>query len=221
VAVPARLLVCSALAGSALASSGTAFACATTGYRYAGLTSPAHGHGIAATITPLSASAVSSGHIGAWVGVVGPERREAWLQAGVSGFPDRTGYELYYELRLPGAGAVYHRVAAGWPAGKAAHVAALEMLGRPGYWRVWVNGAPASPPVRLPSSALAAFATAESLDTSAGVSCNGFLYRFEHVAVARAPGGGWEPLSRGMRVGSAPARLTRTGDGSFLAALSG
>jgi hypothetical protein len=197
--VPAKLLVCSALAGGALAAAAPALACSTTGYRYAGLATPSSGYGIAATITPLPASTVSSGHIGAWVGVVERNAGAAWLQVGVSRFPDGSGYELFYELRLPGAAAVYHQVAAGWPAGKAARVAVLELGGRPDYWRVWVNGAPASPPVRLLSSArLAPIATAESFDTNAGAGCNGLRYRFERVAVAQAPGGRWQPLAGGV-----------------------
>ena len=93
---------------------------------------------------------------------------------------------------------------------------------RPNVWRVWLNGNPASQPIYLPGShgRWAPMATAESWDGGTAGSCNGFLYRFHRVSIARVPGGGWHELAGGYQISSSSTRLARSGHkgGSFLAA---
>jgi hypothetical protein len=219
------LLVFTAAALVTLAGASGAFACGTGGYTYAGISSSSRAFGIGAVITPLPAFNVLSGHVAGWVGVGGPRQgpggTDEWLQVGFSGFPELTGSNIYYELMLPNGPPRYHQIAANLPVGKAARVAVLEMRKRPNYWRVWVNGSPASQPIRLPGShgRWAPIATAESWDGGTGGSCNGFLYSFHQVSIARAPGGGWQPLAGGYTISSPSTRIARnTHKGSFLAA---
>ena len=100
-------------------------------------------------------------------------------------------------------------------------VTVLEMHGRANWWRVWVNHKPASAPIRLPEShdRWSPIATAESWDGGTGGTCNTFLYRFRHVSIARAPGGGWHQLTNGYPIQSAATRIQRArGSAGFLAA---
>ena len=219
-------LALAAVALAALTGAAEAFSCGNGGYSYAGVGAPAHAYGIGASITPLPAFNVLSGHVAGWVGVGGPGQgpggKDEWLQVGFSGFPDTDGSSIYYELTLPGRFPTYHQVATNLPVGKAARVAVLEMHMRPNIWRVWVNGAPISAPILLPGSHArwSPIATAESWDGGTGGSCNGFLYRFNRVSIAHAPGGGWQPLSGGDTISSPSTRLARLSSrkGSFLAA---
>jgi len=204
---------------------GSALACGTGGYSYAGVEASSHAYGISATITPLPAFSVVSGHVAGWVGVGGPKqgpnRSDEWLQVGFSGFPTTAGSSLYYELTLPNMAPSYHEIASGLPAGKAQRVAVLEIGGRQDWWQVWVNGKRVSAPIHLPSShgRWAPIATAESWDGGSGGNCNGFLYRFSAVSVASAPGGSWHPLVGGFAITSPTTRLARGHAGpSFLAA---
>ena len=82
------------------------------------------------------------------------------------------------------------------PAGKAVKVTVLEMRNRPNYWRVWLNHRAVSRAIYLPQShdRWTPIATAESWDGGTGGTCNTFLYRFRHVAVAQSMGGGWHLL---------------------------
>src|SRR5690242_3279195 len=219
------LLVGTFASSFALAFAPNAFACGKGGYSYAGVAAPSRAFGIGATITPLPAFNVMSGHVAGWVGVGGPRQgpggTDEWLQVGFSGFPQLTGSNIYYELMLPNGQPTYHQVASNLPFGKPAHVAVLEMHRRPGYWRVWVNGSPASKPIFLTGShgRWAPIATAESWDGGTGGTCNGFLYRFNQVSIARVPGGGWQPLAGGTTISSPSTRIARnTHRGSFLAA---
>ena len=198
-----------------------ASACGRDGYTYAGFFSPLPATGIAATITPLSPFAVSSGHVGAWVGVGGPGRgpggQDEWLQVGLSALPDVDGNQLYYELAFPGSDPSYHELGRSLPAGRSARVAVLELPNQPSFWRVWVNGSPASPPIHLPAShrRLWPTATAESWDGGTGGPCNAFLYRFNHTTIRRR---NWEPLGGGYPVDDENIRVHLLGSGAFRAA---
>ncbi|HEX3055633.1 MAG TPA: hypothetical protein VHP82_05775, partial [Gaiellaceae bacterium] len=66
----------------------------------------------------------------------------------------------------------------------------------------------------------APIATAESWDGGTSGQCNGFLYRFDTVSIAHAPGGGWRPLSSSASpISSTTTRVRRSGSkGAFLAA---
>jgi hypothetical protein len=86
---------------------------------------------------------------------------------------------------------------------------------------VWVNHKAVSPAIHLPAShgRWNPIATAESWDGGAGGTCNTFLYRFRHVSIARAPGGGWHRLVGGYPIRSASTRIQRArGSAGFLAA---
>lgn len=192
-----------ALAAACLLVAGPASAepaCGWSGYSYAGVESRSAAHGIAATVTMLPGSRVERGHTAGWVGVggagFGPGGSDVWLQVGLSAFPDRPA-ELYYEYALPGAEPTYVAVA---PIlrGRRYRVAILEARGRPGWWRVFVNGWPVSRPIFLPGSRQGwqPIATAESWDGGAP-TCNRFRYRFERVRIATRRGGEWRGLERG------------------------
>ena len=99
-------------------------------------------------------------------------------------------------------------------------VTVLELHNRPNWWRVWLNHRAVSPAIHLPGShdAWTPIATAESWDGGTGV-CNGFLYRFDSVSIARAPGGGWQPLTAGSPISGTSTRVRQsTRTASFLAA---
>ena len=219
-------LALAAVAIVALVGASGALACGTGGYSYAGIASSSNAFGIGATVTPLAGFNVLSGHVAGWVGVGGPRQgpngADEWLQVGFSGFPQLAGNDLYYELALPGRQPTYHQLASNLPIGKAARIAVLEMHKRPNMWRVWLNGNAASEPIYLPGShgRWAPIATAESWDGGTSGTCNGFLYRFHRVSIARVPGGGWHQLAGGYQISSSSTRLARSSQkgGSFLAA---
>jgi hypothetical protein len=220
------LLVTAAVATVALGGAARALACGNNGgYSYAGVGSATHGYGISAIITPLNAFDILNGHVAGWVGVggpgEGPNGTNEWLQIGYSGFADISGSDIYYEVAQPGRYPTYHQVAADIPVGTVSRVAVLEIRGRPDWWRVWLNHKPVSPAIHLAEShgAWSPIATAESWDGGTGGACNTFLYRFRHVAIAHAPGGGWHQLTGGYPIRSASTRLRRArGSAGFFAA---
>ena len=97
-------------------------------------------------------------------------------------------------MRVPEFIPVEEGVAVGRPH----KLAVLEMSGRPGWWRVWVDGQAVTDPVRMRGSSgrWAPIATAESWN--AGTSaCNAFGFRFERVSVSYGGGGSWRPFVPG------------------------
>jgi hypothetical protein len=223
-----RLLVVTAAVSAVVLGGGAAraFACGNnSGYSYAGLGAQSNAFGISAFITPLDAFDILNGHVAGWVGVggpgEGPNGSNEWIQIGYSGFPSITGSDIYYEVALPGRFPTYHQVSAGLPNGTLSRVTVLEMYRRPNWWRVWLNHRPVSPPIRLPGShgRWSPIATAESWDGGTGGACNTFLYRFRHVSIAHAPGGGWHQLTNGYPIQSAATRIRHLGGpAGFLAA---
>ena len=200
-----------------------ASACGPDGYTYGGFFSPVATSGISATITPLAAPDVSSGHVGAWVGIGGPGKGpgggDEWLQIGFSALPGLEGAQLYYELTVPGSSPAYHLLAR-HPVGTSARVAVVELAGRRDYWRVLVNGSPASAPIHLPGShnRLQPTATAESWDGGTAGQCNTFLYRFAKIAVLRSPARTWQPLGLAYPLDGYTTTVRRERDGGFLVA---
>jgi len=221
-----RLLFLAATVAALLLGASRALACGTSaGYSYAGVAAPAKAFGISASVTPMGGFNVLAGHVAGWVGVGGPGKgprgSDEWLQVGFSGFPTLSGNDLYYELTLPNGRPSYHQIAANLPFGQPARFAVLEVHGRKDWWRVWVNGKPATAPIHLPAShgRWAPIATAESWDGGTNGACNGFLYRFDRVAIASAPGGRWRPLAGALDITSNGTRIQRNnGKGSFVAA---
>jgi hypothetical protein len=220
------LLACATFATVALGSAAGALACGNNdGYSYAGMGAPIPAYGVSALISPLDAFDVVNGHVAGWVGLggpgEGPNGSNEWIQVGYAGFPSITGSDIYYEVALPGRFPTYHQVTAGLGIGTLTKVTVLEMHNRRNWWRVWVNHRPVSPPILLPGShgRWSPIATAESWDGGTGGTCNTFLYRFRHVMLAHAPGGGWHPLSGGYPIRSATTRLRHArGSAGFFAA---
>jgi hypothetical protein len=223
------LVVTAAVAAVALGGAARALACGnSTGYSYAGVGAASPAHGISAIISPLNAFDILNGHVAGWVGVGGPGQgpggTNEWLQIGYAGFPGVLGSDIYYEVAQPGRFPTYHQVAAALPVGSVSKVAVLEMRNRPDTWRVWLNHKPVSPPIYLPQSnnRWSPIATAESWDGGGGGgdrACNTFLYRFRHVSIAHATGGGWHQLTGGFPIQSAVTRVQRArGSSGFFAA---
>jgi hypothetical protein len=103
--------------------------------------------------------------------------------------------------------------------GEGRRVAILEIGGRPSWWRVWVNGRPASPSIHLHGSTRRwkPIATAEAWDAGSGV-CSRFAFRFERVEVAAGRGGSWTRFRRGARFQDKGYRISPLDGTSFLAA---
>ena len=221
-----KWLVVAALAAAvAFGAAPAAFACGSSGYTYAGLASQSKTHGVGARLTAIGGARVANGHVAGWVGVggpgEGPNGSNEWIQVGYAGFPSITGSDIYYEVAQPGRYPTYHQVSAGLEVGTLTKVTVLEMHGRANWWRVWVNHRPVSAPIHLPAShhRWSPIATAESWDGGSGGTCNTFLYRFRHVSVAYAPGGGWHQLTGGYPIRSATTRIRRArGSAGFFAA---
>jgi len=191
------------------------------GYSYAGHQSTYRGHGIRATITMLKKPTIEAGHVAGWVGVGGPGQglngEDAWIQVGIASLPD-TEPSIYAEITRGGRAPLYIPFEEDIAAGQSHDVAVLEMAGRPGWWRVWVDGQAVTKPVRMRGSSgrWAPIATAESWNAGVG-ACNAFAYQFERVSVSYGGGGSWRPFvpahrfldgSNALRdLASAPAEL--------------
>jgi hypothetical protein len=214
------LAVLSLSAAASESASASSAGCASAsygspGYGYAGFQSQRRGHGVRASLTALAGNGVSAGHVAAWVGVGGPNQGpngvDEWLQVGLASFPGQPR-NVYYELMRPGGQPDFTLVEANVPRGAQRRVAVLEMSRRPQWWRVWVDGRPASKPIHLPGSSGAwqPIATAEAWDGGARV-CNRFAFRFERVEVAGGRGGSWTRFLGGYRFQDSGYRLSPLG----------
>jgi hypothetical protein len=209
----------------ASACTGAAFACSGRAYVYAGIAGTARVAGVGARITPAAPAgfAVRAGHVAGWVGVggpgEGPNGTDEWIQVGFSAFPDWLGNDLYYEVARPGAAPVYSRIRAGVQAGQPVRVSVLEMHEQRDWWRVWVDGEPASAPIHLPAShdRWRPVVTAESWDGGADI-CNDFDYRFDGIRIAREAGGIWHPLGGATTIDGLDTLVVRRSAGAFVAA---
>lgn len=219
--MPGRLAVAFAAAlAAACALAAPSFACGQSGYAYAGVMASRPAHGVSARLTAVRTPTVQNGHVAAWVGIggagLGPHGSDEWLQVGVSAFPGEAS-RLYYEVAQPGSEPRLVKLGAVHP-GASHRVAVLEVRGRAGVWRVWVDGHAASKPLYLPGSheRFAPVATAESWD--GGVpSCNTYTYRFDGVRLATRPGGVWQSLSGGQWLQDAGYRVRGRSLASFVA----
>jgi hypothetical protein len=211
--LPLLALVCAAFALAALAGeSGTATAGGSSacghdadgnGYTYAGHQSTTTAHGVRATITPTRALNVAAGHVAGWVGVGGPGQgangEDAWLQVGIASVEGTQPF-VYAEIARDGRQPQFMLLREGLRIGESHRVAVLETSGRPGWWQVWVNGNPATKPLRIEGSSgrWAPIATAESWDGGRG-ACNRFAFRFERVSVSYGAGGAWRQFVPGYQ----------------------
>jgi hypothetical protein len=173
----------------------------SAGYAYAGRQATTVSHGIRATITPTTSATVFAGHVAGWIGVGGPGQgshgETLWLQVGVTSIPD-TPTMLYAEITRSGQQPVFLPLIQGVAVGESHRVAVLEMSNRPNWWRVWLDGQPATDPILLANSTnrWRPIATAESWNGGRQV-CNRFAFRFDGVGVATATGGSWRPFTPG------------------------
>ncbi len=194
-------LAAAALVGaSTTATAGRACgnAAGDNGYGYAGHQANHRGHGVRATIMLTRGPSVASGHIAGWVGVGGPGQgangEDAWIQAGIASMPGMDPF-VYAELTREGRDPEFILIEQGVPVGRSHRIAVLEMSGRAGWWRVWVDGNAVTEPVRLRQSSgrWAPIATAETWNGGES-SCNSFAFRFERVSVSYGGGGSWRPF---------------------------
>jgi hypothetical protein len=214
------LLVSALIGASGTASAGSA-SCATGngGYTYAGHQATRLGHGVRATITQMRASEVTSGHVAGWIGVGGPGQgpngTDEWIQVGIASMPGLPSL-LYGEVTRPGRTPQFLVLEDEVVMGDAKRVAVLEMAGRSGWWRIWVDGSPATAPIHLAGSSgrWAPIATAESWNGGDGV-CNSFSFRFEQVSVSHGRGGSWFEFKPGYHFldGTYKVRTLASADG--------
>ena len=173
------------------------------GYSYAGHQAAYRGHGVRATIVLTREPSVEAGHVAGWVGVGGPGQGanggDAWIQAGIASMPGLEPF-VYAEITREGRDPQFVLIEEGVPVGRSHRLAVLEMSGRPGWWRVWVDGQPATEPIRFRGSSgrWAPIATAESWNAGTP-RCNSFGFQFERVSVSYGGGGSWRPFVPGHR----------------------
>jgi hypothetical protein len=107
---------------------------------------------------------------------------------------------LYAEITREGRDPQFILVEEGVSVGDKHSVAVLELAGRPGWWRIWIDGKPVARPVRMTGSSgrWAPIATAESWNAGTP-ACNVFGFRFERVSVSYGGGGSWRPFVSGHR----------------------
>jgi hypothetical protein len=173
------------------------------GYSYAGHQAVYRGHGVRATITVTRAPTVEAGHVAGWVGVGGPGQGanggDEWIQAGIAAMPGMEPF-IYTEVTREGGAPSFVLLEEGVAIGRSHKIAVLEMSGRPGWWRVSVDGRAVTDPVALRGSSgrWAPIATAESWNAGSP-ACNTFGFRFERVSVSYGGGGSWRPFVSGHR----------------------
>jgi hypothetical protein len=166
------------------------------GYSYAGHQATHRGHGVRATITLTRVPAVDAGHVAGWVGVGGPGQGanggDSWIQAGIASTPGTKPF-VYAEITREGRKPKFILVEERVPVGRSHRVSVLEVSGRPGWWRVWVDGWAVTAPVHMRGSSgrWAPIATAESWNAGRP-ACNAFGFRFERVSVSY--GRSWRPF---------------------------
>jgi hypothetical protein len=207
-----------------LGHASAAAACGGRPYAYAGVSGTTAVAGVGAEVATLAAPRVTAGHVAAFVGVGGPRTgatgSSAWIQIGLSGFAGGAS-SVYYEVARPGAAPLYTELKANVRPGEAHRIAVLEVRGRPGWWRVWLDGNAASAPVDLPGSHArwTPVATAESWNPG-GSACNAYAYRFDRVSVAARPGGAWRQLFDHYAFSDPGYRIVPRSDTAFVATTS-
>ena len=185
----------------------------STGYAYAGRQAMHIAHGVRATITPLAAATVHAGHVAAWIGVGGrgdgPGGSDEWLQAGIASLPGESTL-VYAEIERPGSAPTFVSLLENVQPGQSHRIAVLEIKSRPNWWRVWLDGAPATDPIHLIGSSgrWKPIATAETSNGGQQV-CNSFAFRFDTVGVAASRGGSWQTFAPGYRFLDRGYRLTQ------------
>jgi hypothetical protein len=216
----ASLAITFAAAGAFVAAH-DASACAGRAYAYAGVAGTRTAAGIGASVSTLSLPRVFEGHVAAFVGVGGPGQGPAgsdeWLQIGFSGFSGGES-SIYYEAALPGRAPLYTELKANVHAGETHRIAVLEQHGRRDWWRVWLDGRPASRPIHLTGSHArwVPMATTESW-TPGRSTCNAYAFAFNRLSVPTAPGGSWRRLGDQVSFSDPGYRVVRRAQTAFVA----
>ena len=124
--------------------------------------------------------------------------RPTWIHSSVpcGPSPGPPTNRIYYEIQRPGGQVVMRELRRGVEVGERHRFAVLELAGRPNWWRVWLDGAPATAPVFLPASHArwTAQAVGESWAGTTSGACNAYAYTFTDVAVAGVPDRKWTPF---------------------------
>jgi hypothetical protein len=187
-------------------------------YSYAGMAGRQPVRGVAATLQLRAQPTVEHGHVAAWVGVggvgMGPAGTDEWLQIGLAAMPGSNNV-LYYEVARPHTAPRYVEVRKRVALSETHRVAVIEMQRRANWWRVWLDDAPVSAPIFLPTShdRWPPVATSESWNGGV-VSCNAFTYRFARVRVRH---GVWGPLANAYSLNAPGYRLVRLSKANVLA----
>jgi hypothetical protein len=173
-------------------------------YAYAGHQADATARGIRATVTPLAAPHVATGHVAAWVGVGGPgdgpNGTDEWLQVGIAALPTGRLF-VYSESERSGEQPRVLTLRATVDPQEPHRLAIAAPASRPDEWQVWVDGIRAGAPVVLPGSNARwrPIATTESW-SDGGARCNSFAFRFDAVEVASRRDGAWIPFVSARRL---------------------
>jgi hypothetical protein len=225
--LPILVAAATLAAACAFAAMGRAAApagvCGEGAYAYAGIGGHDLVRGVSATIAPAAAPRVRDGHVDGWVGVggqgAGPKGADEWIQIGLTSVPNDAQNSIYYEIVRPGHRDVTHTLRTSVRVGERHTFSVREVARRPNWWRVWLDGSPASAPVFLPSShdRWTAQAVGESWAGSTGGACNTYAYAFGNVSFARARNGAWSPFRQVDSFEDANYRLVRRSASSFLA----
>jgi hypothetical protein len=181
-------LIAAAVCAFSASPARAASICGDGTYAYAGFDGGTGTRGVSATISQAGPLGVRDGHVAGWVGVVDPRTDAAWLQVGLSALPNDTTSEIYYEVAFPGHAPVYHQVRTGVAVGEPHRFAVLELQGRSNWWRVWVDGKPATAPLHLQGShgRWSAQVLGESWAGTASGACNTYRYAFDGVSLLAA-----------------------------------
>ena len=212
---PRLITVAAVIAAAVFAGSASARATAICGegtYAYAGFDGHTASRGVSAAIAQTGPLQVRAGHVAGWIGVVEPNAAEGWLQIGLSALPSDTTSAIYYEVASPGQAPTYHQLATGVAAGQQHRFAVLEVPSRPSWWRVWLDGKPASPPLFLRGShgRWTAQVLGESWAGTATGTCNDYSYGFSGVSLL-------EPRDRAAMLDDPNYAVLRRSKSSFVA----
>ena len=180
--------------------------------------------GVAATIAPTAPPSVRDGHVDGWVGVggvgLGPNGTDEWIQTGFTSAPNDSLSSIYYEIQRPGRHVVYRELRSNVGVGHPHRFAVREIAARPNWWRVWLDGSPASAPVFLPAShdRWTAQAVGESCAGTTSGACNAYSYSFAKVRFASPTHRNvWSPFLTFQRFQDPNYRLVQRSASSFVA----
>ena len=188
--VAAAAVLAAACAFSAPAEALAAATCGEGMYAYAGVDSNAVTDGVSATIAQAGPLQVRNGHVAAWIGVVDPNSPSSWLQVGLSAMPNDAASGIYYEVAVPGHRPVYHRLRAD-PSARLSHrFTVVELIARPNWWMVRVDGKRSTVPIHLRGShhRWTPQVLGESWAGAVSGVCNSYSYSFTGVSLLGSSG---------------------------------